>query len=125
MPLAVPFELRLRQPPDLLRPLPASRDRTQGAAQFLIVGDVVAAAAPSIKQPCPLANITLEQARSERKRLRTPDDRVPRLQHQGGSVAQRVQCKSSSISRAVALAEPTTPGMPAPGCVPEIGRAHV
>jgi hypothetical protein len=35
-----------------------------------------------------------------------------------GALAGKVHNRSSSINPAVALALPTTPGMPAPGCVP-------
>ncbi len=83
--------------------------------QRLAVADVVAMAAPAIKEPGALAGPAVEQAARHVEGFRAVTDRLPGRGDELGPVHPRI---SSIISPAVALALPTTPGIPAPGWVP-------
>ena len=84
-------------------------------AEHLAVAHVIAMAAPGVEHPRPLARRSVEQPAGRAERLRPVVDRVART----GDDLVACHCpRSASIRPAVALALPTTPGMPAPGCVP-------
>src|SRR5690606_13980732 len=92
-----------------------------GKAQQLAVDHVVAVTAPGVQQGDAVAGAGVEQPRRRRETLRALLDAGPALLgdgvHQAGASADP-RPASNSIKPAVAFAEPTTPGMPAPGWVP-------
>ena len=90
--------------------------RHRAMAEHLAVGEIVAGAAPGIEQPGALAGLLVEQPACEAERLRAArDDPLGRAPTR---IARSARARSSIINPAVALALPTTPGMPAPGWVP-------
>ena len=92
-------------------------------AENLAVHDVVAVPAPGVQPPGRAALAPAHQALGEREALGArPDDRLD-LAGQVGAGCDRdahaaAFARSPRITPAVALAEPTTPGTPAPGWVP-------
>ena len=82
-------------------------------AEGLAVDHVIAVAAPGVEHLRVGAGPGIEQGRCGREALRALLDRLPAGRGEIGHAR-----KSAIISPAVALAEPTTPGMPAPGWVP-------
>jgi hypothetical protein len=82
--------------------------------QQLPINHVIAVPAPCVQQHCAAPGIGLEQPRRGGEAFRAGANGLR------GMLRQRLrhQPSSLSISPAVALAEPTTPGTPAPGWVP-------
>ena len=88
--------------------------RLGAAAQGLTVDHVIRVAAPGIEHHRVVADARRHQLGRRGKALRPLGDRLGRGQDQ----IAHAPARSDSITWAVALAEPTTPGMPAPGWVP-------
>ena len=88
--------------------------RLRGAAEFLPVHHVIGVAAPGVKHHRVLANARRHQLRRRGEALRACRDGGLRF----GDRRRHAAPASASITPAVAFAEPTTPGMPAPGWVP-------
>ncbi len=82
----------------------------------LTVGQIVASAAPGVKQPRPFARNCVEQAAGAPEAFRALRDDFARRGDQRRTIDRG--SGHPTISPAVALALPTTPGMPAPGWVP-------
>src|SRR5687767_3356940 len=84
-------------------------------ARNLAIADIIAMAAPGVEEPRPFASRPVEQPACGPDRLRPGLDRIAGA---GDDLLAGHGFKSAIISPAVALALPTTPGIPAPGCVP-------
>src|SRR5690606_15955138 len=82
--------------------------------QLLTIDHIIAITAPGIEHDRAAAGSRIEQLGRRRKALGAHLDGLRSVFHQ--RVCHVLSC--SIISSAVALAEPTTPGTPAPGCVP-------
>src|SRR5690606_19361724 len=80
----------------------------------LPVDDIVAMAAPGVEHDSIIPRLPVEEAGRSRKALRALGDG---LFAAGNNLVVHAMA-SAIISPAVALADPTTTGMPAPGCVP-------
>ena len=92
--------------------------RGHAVAEFLAVDHVVAVAAPGVEHLRVRACLGVEQRRGGGEARRAPlanGFAAGLFQVDGGHAAAP---RSAIISPAVALAEPITPGTPAPGCVP-------
>ena len=91
-------------------------------AQNLLVDAVVAVAAPGVEEERAFPCRGGEEAGRSREALRAASDLRPASRDEWvhGSPSNCVPPRRDrpSISPAVALADPTTPGTPAPGCVP-------
>ena len=87
-------------------------------AEGLAVGDIVARAAPGIEQPTAFAGGQVEDLAGETETLAAARNRPPGLFNQPRAIAHASIASCSRTRLAVASALPTTPGMPAPGCVP-------
>jgi hypothetical protein len=89
-------------------------------AQILTVANVVAMSAPGVEQPGAFARLPIEQAAGHPEGFGAGADGPFRI----GDEALARRCggnhpsRCAIISPAVALALPTTPGIPAPGWVP-------
>ena len=94
-------------------PLLGIRRGSRVMAEGLAVGDVVAGAAPGIEQPTALAGLEAEDLAGEAEAFRSRGDGPLGVLDQ-----PLTRFVHASINRAVASAEPTTPGIPAPGWVP-------
>src|SRR5690606_32977799 len=87
----------------------------------LAIHHVIAVPAPRIEHDRALAHGRREQPRGGREAVRAGADGRRTMGHDlrlPGSLSGRHASASCSIRPAVALAEPTTPGTPAPGWVP-------
>ena len=95
-------------------PLSVAKVLPLRVAHGLPIHHIVAMAAPGIEHDGILAGLPVEQPRGGRKALRAARNRILA----GGKDRVAHRPASSIISPAVAFAEPTTPGIPAPGWVP-------
>src|SRR5690606_19607824 len=81
---------------------------------------IVAVAAPGVEHDCAATGSRIEQPGRRGEASGAHLDCMSSVFHQ--RVGHAFSC--SIISSAVALAEPTTPGTPAPGCVPAPTRCE-